>query len=77
MAMRGEVPKEEHNMALGKHQHTKHAGFRKERSDSKAKNLAQDYPEFNKVHGSTTLGTLKDRFEVDSLNQVRKVLRNL
>jgi hypothetical protein len=63
-------------MPLGKHQHTKHAGFRKERSDSKAKNLAQDYPEFEKVHGSTTLGTLKERFHVDSLNKVREKLRN-
>jgi hypothetical protein len=63
-------------VALGKHQHTKHAGFRKERSDSKAKNLSQDYPEFKKVHGSTTLGTLKERFDVDSLNKVRERLRN-
>jgi hypothetical protein len=64
-------------MPLGKHQHTKHAGLRKERSDSKAKNLAQDYPEFKKVHGSTTLGALKERLDVDSLNQVRKKLRAL
>ena len=63
-------------MALGKHQHTKHTGFRKERSDSKAKNLAQDYPEFKKVHGSTTLGTLKERLDVDSLNKVRERLRH-
>lgn len=63
-------------MPLGKHQHTKHGGFRRERSDSKAKNLAQDYPEFRKVHGSTTLGTLKERFDVDSLNKVRERLRN-
>ena len=63
-------------MALGKHRHTKHAGFRKERSDSKAKNLAQDYPEFKKVHGGTTLGALKERFDVDSLNKVREELRN-
>ena len=74
--MRDGVPKEEQIMALGKHQHTKHGGFRKERSDSKAKNLVQDYPEFRKVHGSTTLGTLKDRFDVDSLNKVREKLRN-
>jgi hypothetical protein len=63
-------------MSLGKHQHTKHGGFRKERSDSKAKNLALDYPEFKKVHGSTTLGNLKERFHVDSLNKVRERLRS-
>jgi hypothetical protein len=63
-------------MALGKHQHTKHGGFRKERNDSQAKNLREDYPEFKKVHGSTTLGTLKERFGVDSLNKVREKLRN-
>ena len=62
-------------MALGKHQHTKHAGFRKARSDSKAKNLRQDYPEFKEVHGSTTLGTLKKLYGVDSLNKVREILR--
>jgi hypothetical protein len=56
-------------MPLGKHQHTKHGGYRKERSDSRAKNLREDYPEFNKIHGSTTLGSLKERFGVDSLNQ--------
>ncbi len=64
-------------MPLGKHQHTKHGGFRKERSDSLAKNLRQDYPEFNKVHGSTSLGTLKERLNADSLNQVREKLRKL
>jgi len=62
-------------MALGKHQHTKHGGYRRERGDSKAKNLRQDYPEFNKVHGSTTLATLRERFGVDSLNKVREILR--
>ncbi len=63
-------------MPLGKHQRTSQGGFRRERSDSQAKNLREDYPEFNKVHGSTTLGTLKDRFGVDSLNKVREKLRN-
>lgn len=63
-------------MPLGKHQHTKHAGYRKERSDSLAGNLAKDYPEFEKVDPRTKLGTLKDRFDVDSLNKVREKLRN-
>lgn len=62
-------------MPLGKHQHTKHAGFRRERGDSLAGNLAKDYPEFEKVDPRTKLGTLRDRFGVESLNQVRKKLR--
>ena len=62
-------------MALGKHQHTKHGGYRKERNDSLAGNLRQDYSEFNKVDARTKLGTLKERFGVDSLNKVREKLR--
>jgi hypothetical protein len=42
-----------------------------------AKNLREEYPEFDKVHGSTKLGTLKERFGADSLNEVREALRNL
>ena len=41
-------------MALGKHEHTKHGGFRRERGDSLARNLRQDYPEFNKVDPRTS-----------------------
>ncbi len=62
-------------MPLGKHSRTSKGTFRRERSDSKAKNLREDYPEFKKVHGSTELGTLKKRFGVDSLNKVREELR--
>lgn len=62
---------------LGKHEHTKEGRFRKERSDSLAKNLAKDYPEFDKVNGNTKLGTLKKRFDAESLNEVRKALRKL
>lgn len=62
-------------MPLGKHERTDAGRFRKERSDSKAKNLRQDYPEFNKVHGSTKLGTLEKKLGVDSLNKVREALR--
>ena len=62
-------------MGLGKHTRTQKGTFRKERSDSLAKNLREDYPEFNNVHGSTQLGTLKERFGVDSLNKVREELR--
>jgi hypothetical protein len=65
----------EKNMALGKHTRTSKGTFRRERGDSKAKNLRKEYPEFNKVHGSTELGTLRERFGVDSLNKVREKLR--
>jgi hypothetical protein len=41
-----------------------------------AKNLAKEYPEFERVHhGNTKLGTLKQEFGVDSLNGVREALR--
>jgi hypothetical protein len=62
-------------MALGKHQKTSKGRFRRERSDSLAKNLRQEYPEFKKVRGDTKLGTLRDRFGVESLDEVRKALR--
>ncbi len=64
-------------MPLGKHTRTEKGKFREERSDSLAKNLAQDYPEFKKVNGNTKLGTLKERFDADSLNQVRAKLKKL
>jgi len=64
-------------VALGKHERTQAGTFRRERSDSLAKNLREEYPEFNKVHGSTKLGTLKSRFGADSLNEVREALRKL
>lgn len=63
-------------MALGKHSRTNEGTFRRERGDSLAKNLREDYPEFANVHGSTRLDTLKERFGVDSLNKVREALRN-
>ena len=62
-------------MSLGKHSRTNAGTFRRERGDSLAKNLREEYPEFAKVHGSTRLDTLKERFEVDSLNAVREQLR--
>lgn len=62
-------------MPLGKHERT-HAGtFRRERGDSLAKNLRGAYPEFERVHGSTRLDTLRDRFGVPSLNGIREALR--
>jgi hypothetical protein len=60
---------------LGKHERTEQGTFRKERADSLIKNLKQEYPEFAKIHGSTKLGTLKEKFGVDSLNGVRAALK--
>ena len=62
-------------MPLGKHERTQGGTFRRERGDSLAKNLREDYPEFENVHGSTRLDTLRDRFGVTSLNGVREALR--
>ncbi len=64
-------------MPLGKHSRTSQGTFRKERGDSLAKNLREDYPEFSRVHGSTRLDTLKTRFDVNSLNAVREKLKEL
>jgi hypothetical protein len=64
-------------MGLGKHTKTKSGRLRKERGDSKAGNLAEDYPEFNKVDPRTRLDTLKERFDAESLNEVRKALKKL
>lgn len=62
-------------MPLPKHERTQSGQFRRERADSLAKNLAKDYPEFQSVHGSTKLGTLKERFGATSINEVRQALR--
>lgn len=62
-------------MPLPKHQRTEKGAFRRERADSRAKNLREDYPEFNKVHGNTKLGTLKEESGATSINGVRKYLR--
>lgn len=63
-------------MSLPKHTRTAAGTFRKERADSLVKNLKQEYPELAKINGNTKLGTLEKNLGVDSLNQVRKALRN-
>jgi len=40
------------------------------------KNLKKEYPELENINGNMKLGTLRDRFGVDSLDQVLKILRN-
>ena len=60
---------------LGKHSRTTKGTFRKERSDSLVKNLKKDYPQLDKFNGNTKLGTLLNKFNVDSLNQLLKELK--
>jgi len=63
-------------MSLDRHSRNKGGEFRRERGDSLAKNLRETYPEFRKIHGSTKLETLRDKFGVDSLTDVREILRD-
>jgi hypothetical protein len=62
-------------MALGKHQHRHDGRYRRERGDSLAGNLGREYSELQKVDPRTKLETLRQRFDVDSLNKVRQRLR--
>lgn len=62
-------------MALPRHQRTSKGTFRRERGDSLVKNLKKEYPELENINGNTKLQTLRDRFGVDSLDQVLKKLR--
>lgn len=64
-------------MSLGKHSPTNQGTSRREREDSLAKNLREEYPEFSRVHGSSRLDTLKERFDVNSLNGAREKLKEL
>ncbi len=62
-------------MPLGEHQRTKEGTFRRERSDSKVGNLKEDYPVLDQFNGNTHLGTLLEKYDVDSLSQLLKKLR--
>jgi hypothetical protein len=62
-------------MPLGKHQHNQDGRYRRERGDSLVGNLAKEYPELRQVDPRTKLETLRERFDVDSLNKVREALR--
>ncbi len=59
-------------MALGKHSKTEKGTFRQERSDSLVGNLAIEYPVLEKFNPRMKLGTLKDKLNVSSLDQVLK-----
>ena len=49
--------------------------IREKRSDTKIETLKKDYPEFENVNGNMHLGTLKDKYDVESLDAVRRELR--
>jgi len=59
---------------LGKHKRTESGAFRRERDDSLVKNLRKDYSELDRFNGNTKLGTLLDKYNVDSLSQLLKKL---
>ncbi len=59
-------------MPLGKHTKTERGRIRQERSDSLVGNLAKEYPVLKKFNPRMKLGTLKDKLDADSLDQVLK-----
>ncbi len=66
-------------MALGKHHRTEKGAFRRERSDSTAGKLRQDYPEFANVRADAQLGNIKKALGLPPdapISEVRKGLRN-
>jgi len=50
--------------------------WHEKRSDTKVENLKKDYPEFRDINGKTHLGTLKEKYNTDSLDGVRRALRD-
>ena len=66
-------------MALGKHKRTEKGTLRRERSDSTAGTLRQDYPEFNNVRADAQLGNIKKKLGLPAdagINKVRRALRD-
>lgn len=65
-------------MPLGKHTRTGKGSFRRERSDSTAGKLREDYPEFANVRADAQLGNIKKNLGLTpdaSIQAVRKALR--
>jgi hypothetical protein len=62
-------------MPLGKHSKTNEGTIRKERGDSLVRNLKEDYPVLDQFNDRTKLETLRERYGVDSLDQLLKKLR--
>jgi hypothetical protein len=66
-------------MPLGKHKRTEKGRFRRERGDSTASTLREDYPEFFNVRADAKLENIKKKLglPVDaSINKVREALRD-
>ncbi len=66
-------------MALGKHTRTEKGRLRRERNDSTAGTLRQDYPEFAKVRADAELGNIKKKLGLPpdaGIDKVRKALRD-
>jgi hypothetical protein len=65
-------------MPLGKHSRTSKGTFRRERGDSTAGTLREDYPEFYNVRADTKLENIKKNLGLPhdaSINKVREALR--
>lgn len=62
-------------MPLGKHTKTEKGRIRQERSDSLLGNLAKDYKVLGQFNPRMKLGTLKDKLNVTSLDQVLKKVK--
>lgn len=60
---------------LGKHERNEDGRFRKERSDSLIKNLKKEYHQLDDINGNTKLGTLLEKYNIDSLSQLLKKLK--
>jgi len=65
-------------MPLGKHSRSGKGAFRRERNDSTAGKLREDYPEFNNVRADAQLGNIKKSLGLPldaPIKAVRKGLR--
>ena len=65
-------------MPLEKHSRTEKGTFRRERSDTTAGTLREDYPEFFNVRADAQLGNIKKNLGLPPdapINTVRKALR--
>jgi hypothetical protein len=65
-------------VALGKHRRTEKGTFRRERADSTAGKLRQDYAEFENVRADAKLGNIKKSLGLPPdapITDVRKELR--
>lgn len=65
-------------MALDKHTRTEKGNYRRERNDSTAGKLRDDYPEFEKVRADAQLGNIKKSLGLPPdapIKAVRKGLR--